>query len=84
MKNEAPSSCKTTVYLSWFLHSEDVLGGKVHRRGKLFSAMNMKNCGCRNVRKHREIKGSDKYITLDISLKFDSLGKMKITSSDSK
>ena len=28
---------------------------------------------------HRDIKGSDKYVTLDISLKFDSLEKMKIT-----
>ena len=34
-----------------------------------FSAVNMKNCGGHNVRKHREIKGSDKYVTLDISLK---------------
>ena len=44
----------------------------------------MKKCGHRNVRKHREIKGSDKYVKLDISLKFDSLEKMKITSSESK
>ena len=44
----------------------------------------MENCGHRNVRKHREIKGSDKYVTLDISLEFDSLDKMKITSSESK
>ena len=44
----------------------------------------MKKCGCRNVRKHKEIKGSDKYVTLYISLKFDSLDKMKITSSESK
>ena len=51
---------------------------------KLFSAVNIKNCGCCNVRKHREIRGSDRYITLDISLKFDSLDKMKITSSESK
>ena len=49
-----------------------------------FTAVNMKNCGCRNVGKHKEIKGSDKYVTLDISLKFDSLDKMKITSSESK
>ena len=48
---------------------------------KLFSDVNMKNCGRHNVRKHREIKGGDKYFTLDISLKFDSLKKMKITSS---
>ena len=45
--------------------------------------MNMKICGCHNVRKHRDIKGSENYITLDISLKFDSLYKMKISSSES-
>ena len=39
----------------------------------------MKNCGRLNVRKHRDIKGSDKYVTLDISLKFDSLEKTRIT-----
>ena len=44
----------------------------------------MKNCGCRNVRKHRNIKGSEKNVTLEKSLKFYSLDKMKITSSDSK
>ena len=31
-----------------------------------FTAVNMKDCGLRNVRKHREIEGSDKYVTLDI------------------
>ena len=46
--------------------------------------MNMKICGRHYVRKHRVIKGSDKYVTLDISLKFDSLDKMRITSSESK
>ena len=46
--------------------------------------MNMKHCGRRNVRKHIEIKGSDKYVTLDISLKFYSLDKMRITYSESK
>ena len=35
--------------------------------------MNMKDCGHRNFRKHKDIKGSDKYVTLDILLKFDSL-----------
>ena len=44
----------------------------------------MKNCGRRNVRKHKEIMGSEKYVTLEISSKFDSLEKMKITSSESK
>ena len=44
----------------------------------------MKNYGRHNVRQHKEIKGSDKYVTLDILSKFDSLDKMKITSSESK
>ena len=50
----------------------------------LILAVNMKNCGRRNVRKYKEIKGSDKYVTFEISLKFDSLYKMKIISSESK
>ena len=49
-----------------------------------FKAVNMKNCGRHIVRKHREINGSYKYVTLDILLKLDSLDKMKITSSYSK
>ena len=51
---------------------------------KLFLSVNMKNCGCHKVRKHKEIRGSDKYVTLDISSKFDSLDNMKTTSSESK
>ena len=43
--------------------------------------MNMKICGRCNVRKHIEIKDSDKYITLEISLKFVSMDKMIITYS---
>ena len=50
----------------------------------LFLSVDMKNCGCRKVRKQKEIKGSDKYVTLDISSNFDSLNKMKTTSSESK
>ena len=38
-----------------------------------FKDVNMKNCGRCNIRKHRDIKGGYKYVTLDISLKFDSL-----------
>ena len=49
-----------------------------------FTPVNMKNCGRWNVRKHRWIKDSDKYITLDISLKFDSLDKIRITYSEPK
>ena len=33
----------------------------------LFLAVKMKNCVRHNVRKQKEIKGSDKYATLDIS-----------------
>ena len=43
--------------------------------------MNMKKIGYRNVRKYRDIKVSDKCITLDISLKFDSTNKMRIKYS---
>ena len=46
-----------------------------------FTTLNMKNCDRYNVRKHKEIKNGEKYITLDISLGFGSLDKMKITSS---
>ena len=34
--------------------------------------------------KHKDIKGSYKCITLNISAKFDSLNKMETTSSESK
>ena len=44
----------------------------------------MKNCGRRKVRKHKEIKGSDKCVTLNISDKFDSLHNMETKSSESK
>ena len=50
----------------------------------MFSTVDMKNCGLRNVRKHTKIKGIENYVTLDISLKFDSLENMRITSSESK
>ena len=44
----------------------------------------MKTFGRHNVSKNREIKGSDKYVTLDISLNLGSLDKMRITSSEPK
>ena len=43
--------------------------------------MNMESCGRLNVRKHREIKNSDKYTALDISYKLDCMEKMEVTSS---
>ena len=50
----------------------------------LFLAVSMKICGRHNIRKHKEIKYSDKYVTLEISSKFDSLDNIKIISSESK
>ena len=44
----------------------------------------MKTFGHRNVRKHKEIKVSDTYVTLNILLKYDNLDKMKTRSSESK
>ena len=63
---------------TWKTFWEEKFTGKE----KSFSAVNMKTFVRRNVKKHRKIKGSDKYVTLDISLKFDCLDKMKIKSSD--
>ena len=74
---------------------EEKLAGE---KKELFEPVNMRNCGNRNVRKHREFKGSDervtlnmneirdsdKCVTLKISEKFDSLNKMETTSSESK
>ena len=50
----------------------------------LFQSVNTKNCGFRKVRKHKDIKGSDKIVTLNISENFDSLNKIETTSSESK
>ena len=50
---------------------------KFTSKENLFLDVNMKNCGRSNVRKHKKIKGSDNYVTLYISLKFDNLDKMK-------
>ena len=62
---------------------EKFTGEEIFTLGE-FSAVNMKNYGRCNVSKHKEIKGSDKYTTLNISLKFDSLDKMRITFSEPK
>ena len=43
----------------------------------LFQSVNMKNCGFRKVRKHKEIKGSDKCVALNFSEKLDSLNNME-------
>ena len=55
-----------------------------------FESVNMKNCGRRKVRKHKDIKISDKCVTLNIydilniPEKFDDLERMETTSSESK
>ena len=56
--------------------------GKFTCKENLFLAVDMENCGRRNIRKNKEIRGSDMYINLYISSKFDSPNKMKITCSD--
>ena len=68
----------------WKMFWEVNFTGEEKFRLREFTDVNMKNCGRCNVRRYREIKGSDKYVTLDILLKFDSLNNMKITSSESK
>ena len=65
---------------------EETFTGKQY----LFESVSMKNCGRRKVRKQKEIKDSEKYVTLNIydilniSEKFDDLNKMETTSSKSK
>ena len=59
-------------------------GGKFIGKEYLFLSVNMKNCGCRKVRQHKEIKVSYNIFTLNILAKFDSLNKIKTTSSESK
>ena len=49
-----------------------------------FTAVNTKSCGRCNVWKQREIKGSDKYVTLDTLLKFESLDKRRIIYLEKK
>ena len=61
---------------NWKTFWEEKFTGKEN----LFVAVIMKNCGRHNVKIHKDIKGSDKYVTLDILSKFDSLDKTKITS----
>ena len=60
------------------------------KKQDFFDSVNMRNCGQRNVMKHKEIKVSDKRVTLNmyeilnISEKFDDLDKLETTSLESK
>ena len=67
-------------FSTWKTFWEEKFTGKKD----LFLSVNMKICGRHKVRNHKEIKVSYKYVTLDISSNFDSLDKMKTTSSESK
>ena len=64
--------------------------GKFTGKKVLFDSVNMNNCCRRKVRKHKDIKGSDKCVTMNIydivniSEKFDDLNNMETTSSESK
>ena len=58
--------------------------GKFTGKQYLFQSVNMINYGRRTFRKHKEIKGSDNIVTLNVSAKFDSLNKIETTSSESK
>ena len=71
---------------TWKTFWEEKFTGK---KQDLFESVNVRNCGQRNVRKHKNIKGSYKCVTLNIydilniSEKFDDLNKMETTSSES-
>ena len=69
---------------TWKMFSEEKFIGEEKFTLVEFSDVNMKHCGHCSIRKHIRIKVSGKYVTLDISLKFDSLDNMKIKSSESK
>ena len=70
---------------------EEIFTGK---KQDFFKPVNMRNCGKRNFRKHREIKDSDGRVTLKafenmyeilkFTEKFDNLDKMETKSSESK
>ena len=45
-----------------------------------FQSVNMTHCSRHKVRKHKEIRGTDKCVTLNVSSNFDSMNKMETTS----
>ena len=49
-----------------------------------FKPVNTTSCGRRIVRKHREIKNVEQYITLDISFDLDFLDKREVATSESR
>ena len=49
---------------------------------KKFTQVNIKNGGCRNVRKHRDIKNGEQYIILDTYLKLGNMESTNIKSPE--
>ena len=47
-----------------------------------FTPVNMTSCVRRNVRKHRELKEFEQYITLETSFELDCMYKREVTSSE--
>ena len=60
------------------------------KKQDFLESVNMRNCDQNNFRKHKDIKGSDKCVTLNmyeilnISEKFYDMDKMETASSESK
>ena len=71
------------IYHGWSTRKTFWEGKFTGKKQDLFVSVNMRNCGQRNVRKHKEIKDSDERVTfnmydiLKISEKFDDLDKME-------
>ena len=65
---------------TWKTFWEEKFTGKQH----LFQSVSMKICGRCKFRKHKEIRGSEKCVTLNVSEKFDSPNKTETTYSESK
>ena len=62
-------NCCSTRMTFW----EEKFTGEEHFTIGESTDANMKNCGCHNVSKHRDIKDRDDYTTLYISLQFGCL-----------
>ena len=73
----------TPLYLYHSCFTQKTFWEEKFTLGK-FAPVKMKSCSRCNIRKQREIKNGEEYITLDIPLKFVSLDKMKIPSSGPK
>ena len=78
--NMKPISVVKPLYIYHGCSAWRVFWEKTFALGE-FTPVNMKICGRHNVRKEKEIKYGERYISLEIALNFDSLEKIKITYS---